>query len=204
MSEAASKIPLDPNTQPGKFYRRNWERTQEEQDAYDDLQRRKVNPQTSDYVANNELICFGLSEHNLEERMPTWTALAQQDLAVVSSWVPKRQMTEVTRPVYRSDFNPTNYASRAQLRCLLGLMAIRELPVKNFYVRVGLAYVWIMYFIIRGVGRGLRHNRPIILYNHAFNAKSLANYPDLFYWNVTRILPTNPPVPDAHREWMTR
>ena len=28
--------------------------------------------------------------------------------------------------------------------------------------------------------------------------------PDLFFWNCTRVLPKNPPVPDAHREWRTR
>jgi hypothetical protein len=155
-------------------------------------------------VANNELICFGLSEHNLEERMPTWTDQAQHDFSVLKSWFPRRSMDEVTRPVYRSDFNPTSYASRAQVRCVLGLLVIRELPIKNFYVRCGLAYTWIIYFIVRGVGRGLRSNRPIVMYNHAYHAKTLANYPDLFYWNVTRVLPTNPPVPDAHREWMTR
>ena len=110
----------------------------------------------------------------------------------------------VTRPVYRSDFNWTNYTSRAQLRCLLGLLFIRELPIKNFYVRCWLSYAWIIYFVTRGLGRGLRHSRPIVMYNHAIHAKSLVNYPDLFYWNLTKVLPKNPPVPDAHREWKTR
>merc|ERR1712147_14719 len=61
-------------------------------------------------------------------------------MAILRSWFPRRRMDEVTRPVYRSDFNWTN---------------------------------------------------------HATHAKSLANYPDLFYWNVSRVLPKNPPVPDA-------
>ena len=113
-------------------------------------------------------------------------------------------MSEVTRPVYKSDFNWTNYASRAQLRCLLGLLAIRELPIKSFYMRVGLSYAWITYFLLRGNGRGLRNNRPIVMYNHPMHAKALINYPDLFFWNCTRVLPKNPPVPDAHREWRTR
>ena len=47
-------------------------------------------------------------------------------------------MEEVTRPVYRSDFNYTNYAGRAQLRVGLGLWLIRELPIKNFYTRCGI------------------------------------------------------------------
>ena len=174
------------------------------QDAYDDLMRRKVNPQKAEYVQNNELICFGMSEHNLEEIMPTWTPQAERQFAILRSWFPRRKMEEVTRPVYRSDFNWTNYATRAQIRCFLGLAVIRELPIKNFYARCALAYTWCIYFIIRGVGRGLKYNRPIIMYNHAIHAKTLANYPDLFYWNVGRVLPKNPPVPDAHREWRTR
>jgi len=113
-------------------------------------------------------------------------------------------MEEVTRPCYRSDFCFINYHSRAQARVVLGLLFIRELPIRNFYVRVFLAWNWITFFIIRGVGRGMRMNRPIIMYNNALHAKSLINYPDLFFWNVTRILPKNPPVPDAHREWRTR
>lgn len=56
----------------------------------------------------------------------------------------------------------------------------------------------------RGLGRGLKYGRPIVMYNHALQAKSLANFPDLFYWNVTKVLPKNPPIPDAHREWRTR
>ena len=85
---------------------------------------------------------------------------------------------------------------------LTGLTMLQE--IKNFYARCALAYTWCIYFIIRGVGRGLKYNRPIIMYNHAIHAKTLANYPDLFYWNVGRVLPKNPPVPDAHREWRTR
>jgi len=110
----------------------------------------------------------------------------------------------VTRPVYRSDFNWTNYATRAQVRCALGLLVIRELPIKNFYVRCWLAYAWGAYFIVRGLGRGLFNTRPIIMYNNAFNAKTLINYPDLFFYTCTRILPKNPPLPDAHREWRMR
>jgi len=113
-------------------------------------------------------------------------------------------MEEVTRPVYRSDFNWTNYATRGQLRCALGLLAIRELPIKNFYVRVGIAYVWCTYFIIRGLGRGFSYRRPLVMYNHPMHAKTLVNYPDLFYWNLGRVLPKYPVVPDPHREWRTR
>jgi hypothetical protein len=166
--------------------------------------RRKVNPQVAEYVQNNDMICFGLSEHTIEESMPTWTPEAERQLAIVQSWFPRRHMADIQRPVFRSDFNWTNYANRAQMRVALGLLIIRELPIKNFYTRIGLGYLWIMYFIIRGVGRGLKQNRPLVLYNHPMHMKTLANYPDLFYWNITRVLPKNPPVPDAHREWRTR
>jgi hypothetical protein len=98
----------------------------------------------------------------------------------------------------------TNYATRAQLRIALGLLVIRELPIKNFYVRCWLAWTWSIYFVIRGLGRGFWNTRPIIMYNHAFHAKTLANYPDLFYWTITRVLPKNPPVPNAHTQWRTR
>ena len=168
------------------------------------MKRRQVNPQTAEYVANNDLICFGMSEHVLEENLPGWTEKAEKELNVLRSWFPRRKMEEVTRPVYRSDFNWTNYATRAQLRCLLGVLVIRELPIKNFYVRVGLTYTWCTYFVLRGLGRGLRNSRPIVMYNHALHAKTLANYPDLFWWNLCRVLPKDPPTPDANREWRTR
>ncbi len=110
----------------------------------------------------------------------------------------------LTRPVYKSDFNWTNYTTRAQLRVVLGLLVIRELPIKNFYVRAWLAYGWVIFFVVKGLGRGLKHTRPLITYNQPIHAKALVNYPDLFYWNLTRVLPKNPPLPNAHREWQTR
>ena len=166
--------------------------------------RRGINPQVADYVQDGELICFGVSEHILEERQFEWTPKALHDLNVLKSWFPRRDLSMITRPAYQSDWNWTNYATRAQARVILGLAVIRELHIKNFYVRCWLAYAWVCYFLIRGVGRGLRHNRPLVMYNHAFNAKALVNYPDLFYWTLTRVLPKDPPVPDAHREWRMR
>ena len=110
----------------------------------------------------------------------------------------------VTRPVYKSDFNWTNYTTRAQLRCALGMLVIRELPIKNFYIRCWLAYAWGIYFVIRGLGRGLIYSRPIVMYNHAMHAKAQVNMPDLFYWVNCKVLPKNPPQTDPHREWRTR
>jgi len=57
--------------------------SQEEQNAYDDLQRRKVNPQFSEYVQDGELICFGISEHIAEERLPEWTPQAISEMKMV-------------------------------------------------------------------------------------------------------------------------
>jgi hypothetical protein len=163
--------------------------------------RRKVNPQISSYVQNNELICFGLSEHTVEEHQSIWTPEAKKDLSILASWFPKRKMEEVVRPAYRSEYNYTANTTRANLRCLLGLLVIRELPIKRFYVRTMIGYVWITYFIIKGVGRGFFSNRPIFFYNNDFHNKSLLNYPDLWWWQMTRVLPKNPPVPDPHIEW---
>ena len=121
------------------------------------------------------------------------------------SWFPRgKSLDTVNRPAYRSDFNFTNYTTRSQVRVALGLLVIRELPIKNFYARCWIAYFYCMYFVIRGIGRGLKSNRPIVMYNHALHMKTLGNYPDLFYWNICRVLPKCPPVPDAHREWKTR
>jgi hypothetical protein len=141
----------------------------------------------------------------MEENMPMWTEKALTELSIVRSWFKHdKPLDVITRPVYRSDFNWTNYATRAQLRCVLGLMVIREMPIKNFYVRCWITYAWMVFVIIRGNARGLRHNRPIVMYNHGIHAKALVNYPDFFYWNLTKVIPKNPPVPNANREWRMR
>jgi len=81
------------------------------------------------------------------------------------------------------------------------MAVIRELPIKNFYIRCWLSYAWLMYFVSKGLGRGLRYQRPLVIYGNQFHHRALLNYPDLFWWNLTRVLPRNPPVPDAHNEW---
>ena len=164
-----------------------------------------MNNQVTDYWQDKELVCFGISSHEIQEWTPGWTDKAKKDLDILQSWFPRHKADSmIVRPSERSDFNWTNYASRAQVRCLLGLMAIRELPIKSFYTRGILAYVWILYFVNRGLGRGLRYQRPLVTYNNQFHFRALLNYPDLFWWNLCRTLPKNPPVPDAHREWRTR
>ena len=45
--------------------------------------RRKINYQVPEYIKDNELICFGLSSHEVEEREFNWTPQAEKDLAIV-------------------------------------------------------------------------------------------------------------------------
>jgi hypothetical protein len=52
-------------------------------DAYDDFMRKKLNYQMTDYVLNNELICFGLSEHQIEEEMPKYSEKAAKHISLV-------------------------------------------------------------------------------------------------------------------------
>ena len=163
--------------------------------------RRKLNPQTSGYVQNNDLICFGLSEHTLEERQPIWTPQAKKDLAILASWFPKRNMDEVVRPAYRSEYNFNAHVTRQNLAVLLAGLFMRELPIKSFYTRTAIAYCWISWFILRGIGRGLNSGYPVMLYNNDYHLKPLLNHPDLFWWFLTRPLQKNPPVPDNHLEW---
>jgi hypothetical protein len=126
-----------------------------------------VNYQVTDYVENNDLICFGLSSHEVEEWLPEWTPKAQRDLEILASWFPKDIANDlIVRPVSKSDWNWTSYATRGQLRCMLGLAVIRELPIKNFYIRCWLSYAWLVFFVSKGLGRGLRYQRPIVFYNH--------------------------------------
>jgi hypothetical protein len=164
-----------------------------------------VNYQVTDYIENNELVCFGISGHEVEEWMPKWTPKAQREIDVLRSWFKKDAVEEMfVRPVSKSDWNWTNYATRAQVRCALGIMVIRELPIKSFYARCWLTYGWLMMFVTNGLGRGFRMQRPLFFYDNNFHSRSMANYPDMLWWNLTRVLPRNPPVPDAHREWRTR
>eukprot|EP00356_Strombidium_inclinatum_P003628 CAMPEP_0170485220 /NCGR_PEP_ID=MMETSP0208-20121228/4533_1 /TAXON_ID=197538 /ORGANISM="Strombidium inclinatum, Strain S3" /LENGTH=209 /DNA_ID=CAMNT_0010758801 /DNA_START=40 /DNA_END=667 /DNA_ORIENTATION=+ len=189
---------------PGEHSRRMIRRwlTLNDLERFDDRQRRMVNYQVTDYVENNDLVCFGLSSHEVEEWLPGWTPTAQRDLSVLKSWFNKDKPEDyLVRPATPSDYNWTRYATKAQVRCLLGLLVIRELPIKSFYARCWLVYGWLVLFVSKGLGRGLRSQRPLVTYNQRFHARALLNYPDLYWWNLTRVLPRNPPVPDAHREW---
>lgn len=178
---------------------------QDEQNAYDDRQRRMLNYQVTDYVQDNDLICFGLSSHEIEEWLPSWTPKAQKDIDILSSWFPKSKANDIlVRPVNKSNHDYTAYTTRAQVRCTLALLAIRELPIKSFYTRGIIAYIYCMTFMAKGTGRGFQYQRPIVFHGHYFHMKALLNYPDMFWWNLCRVMPKNPPIPDAHAEWRTR
>jgi len=163
--------------------------------------RRKINPQIASYVQDNDLVCFGLSEHVVDETFNNWTPQARKEIAALASWFPKRNTDNVTRPVYKSTYNQSAAPTRANLRCILAFLFIRELPIKNFYTRMIIGYVYCKYFIFRGVGRGLTRGAPIFHYNNDYHMKGMMNHPDLFWWNLTHPLPKNPPVPETHLEW---
>ena len=110
----------------------------------------------------------------------------------------------MTRPANRSDFNHTNAATRAQARILLGLLVIRELPIKSFYARCWIAYFYSCYFVVRGLGRGFQRQRPQFVMNHQHHMRSLLNYPDLGYWVMGRAVAQHPVQPNPHKEWRLR
>jgi|TARA_B110000285_G_C14921060_1_gene512622 hypothetical protein len=49
--------------------------------------RRGLNPQIPEYVQDGELICFGVSDHVIQEAQPIWTDKAVKDLNIVSSFI---------------------------------------------------------------------------------------------------------------------
>lgn len=85
---------------------------------------------------------------------------------------------------------------------LVSLLFIRELPFKNFYTRAFLGYMWLHFWIFKTIGRGTRaHGTPIVYWNNDFAMKALLNNPDLFWWNLCKVLPTNPPRGSTDQFW---
>jgi len=160
-----------------------------------------MHPQKSDYVQDNEMVCFGVSEDVMEERNPIYTEQAKHDISIMYSWFPRRNMDDVIRPAYRSDWNFVEDANRANVRCGLGLFVIRELPIKSFYTRFAIGYLYINYFLIKGIGRGMFDTKPGFHWNNELHTKGLLNHPDLFWLNLTRVLPKDPMAPDAMLLW---
>ena len=96
--------------------------------------RKKQNYQKTDYAQNGELMCFGLSEHSLTERLPVWSEKAKKDLAILKSFLTKDE-SQLCRPAYKSDWSQNTDLWRAQFRFTIGLLVLRELPVKSFVSR---------------------------------------------------------------------
>ena len=121
------------------------------------------------------------------------------------SWFNKKDADEVlVRPAYKSDFNFTHYDTRAQVRMALGYLVIRELPIRNFYARAIILYMYGSWFLLRCLGKGMRVSRPIVLYNHPISSRALLNYPDFFWWQMCKVLPKVPVAPSVHKEWRMR
>jgi len=175
-------------------------------DAYDDLMRKKINYQRTEYAENHELICFGLSEHTMEEYLGTkWSDKAEADIKVMSSWFSHENADKhLVRPAYDSKYNFVSYDTRAQARLILGLLFIRELPIKNFYARSTVMYFYCSWFLLRALGKGFSNGRPIVFYQKPIVSRALLNYPDFFWWNLTRVLPKMPMSPSVHKEWRMR
>ena len=148
------------------------------------------------------MICFGLSEHTLEEELPKFSEKARDEIETLRSWFDESKIDEhIIRPYTTSNWNPNVEENRSQARQILGLLLIRELPIKNFYVRSTIMYFYVTWFIMRMLGKGWLNSRPVLFYNYNQSFKSLMNYPEVFWWNMVRVLPKIPNVPDASTDW---
>jgi hypothetical protein len=57
---------------------------------------------------------------------------------------------------------------------------------------MSIGYVYTMYFLVHGNGRGFLPTRPMLLQAHDWHHKTLLNYPKLYQAVTMRKLPTNP------------
>lgn len=170
-------------------------------DAYDDLMRKKLHFQQTDYVEDGELLCFGLSEHILEEHLPTVSKKARKDLETLATWVDGREEQNLNRPAYKSTFDHAQLGLRTGIRQLLAVAIIRELPIKSFYTRAMIAYGYFTFFYFRSLSRGKHNKKPVAVFMQEWQAKTLANYPDLGRLVMFRQLAKIPISPDPHRIW---
>ena len=97
--------------------------------------RKKQNYQKTEYAQNGELMCFGLSEHSLTENLPKLSEKAKKDFDLLKSWFDKKDEDLFSRPSYKSDYSTSKDLWRSQFRFTLGLLVLRELPVKSFVSR---------------------------------------------------------------------
>jgi len=165
--------------------------------------RKKQNYQKTDYAQNGELMCFGLSEHSLTEHLPRVSEKAKKDIELITSWLAKKDEI-AARPAYKSDFDATKDVLRANFRVLLGLAFIRELPIKSFTARCVIIYFYGVYFVGRGLAKGLRHYRPVTHYMTDYANRLLLNHPDFFWFAAAKKLPKLALGANAHDQWRQR
>ena len=65
-------------------------------------------------------------------------------------------------------------------------------------------YFFGVYFLGRGLSKGLRESQPGVYYLQPYAQKALANRPDLHNFALTRKLAKVPFTGDAHKEWRMR
>ena len=126
--------------------------------------RKKINYQRTEYSENGELICFGLSEHIMEEKLPSLSEKAEKELNNLFSIFDKNNVEGVLpRPGFSSTKYSLSYDNRAHIRFLLSYLAIRELPIKNFYTRSFIMYFYVTWFMFRLHGKGISAGDPIVM-----------------------------------------
>jgi len=137
--------------------------------------------------------------------LPKWSEKARDEIELMASWFDKKKADEhLVRPHFTSNWNPIVEDTRAQARLVLAGLFIRELPIKNFYVRSTIMYFYFTWFFYRMLGKGFRNTRPVVFYNNDHASKTLLNYPELFWFNMVRVLPTVPLTPHVSKEWQLR
>lgn len=65
-------------------------------------------------------------------------------------------------------------------------------------------YVYGVYFIGRGLAKGLREYKPQVFYMTDWAQRILANHPDFYYFALGKTLPKLALGADANTEWRAR
>ena len=125
--------------------------------------RKKQNYQRTEYAENGELICFGLSEHQLTENIPKLSEKAKKDMEKLSSYL-NSDTVKPPRPAYKSDQGSVKETFRMQIRFCLGSLLLREMPFQSFVTRSVLFYFIGTYFVLKGLGTTILQTRPGFYY----------------------------------------
>ena len=150
---------------------------------------------------NGEQICFGISEHLVQEYFPTLSQRARRDIQSVYGLMFTTKDLALQRPAGDSTAYPGIYNQRFMIQTIIGLLALRELPIKNFYYRSIVFWLGFHWGVERLWGRHIFGKRPLTLYNHEFYFKQLINFPDLFAWSIGRTVPTYYIRENPHIMW---